>query len=125
MQATSIQKSLFIDVESNRATSMAHMWDVRVVHGSNQIDFNLRHNKFDLIMIDHDMPMMDGELVIRSFWGDFHQHDCPIIIHSANRDGALRMSKLLEEAGFDDIFVWCLPHVMEIESLFNRRVSEE
>ena len=116
-----MKKILFIDDEPIRANSYARLFDVRVAHGSSQIEFCLKHNKFDLIMLDHDMPMMDGELVIKAFWEKFHLQNCPILIHSANRDGAIRMYKLLEAVGIKNVQVQCLPHLMEIESLLNEQ----
>jgi CheY-like chemotaxis protein len=109
-------KILFIDDEPIRANSYAQMWDVRVAHGSSQIAFCLKHNKFDLIMLDHDMPQLDGGNVIKQFWEDFHLQNCPIIIHSANTIGALKMYKQLEAVGFKDVMVQFLPSVLDIES---------
>lgn len=65
-------------------------------HGFEQIQFYLSRTdiKFDLILLDHDMPLMNGVDVCLNFLID---RSIPVIIISNNQPAAEKMMALLNE----------------------------
>jgi len=91
---------LFIDDAPIRADKLAQTNIVFIAHGFDQIKFYSK-GKFDLIMLDHDMPLMNGEEVVREFRDAFVAMNCPVIVHSSNIPASGKMIELLEEYGID------------------------
>ena len=108
---------LFVDDCPIRALGYSYIANVYIAHGGDQISFYLQTKKFDLIMLDHDMPNMNGEDVVCTFNTELHLQNCPIVIHSANAVGASAMYKILIDNGFypEDVDIECLPSISYIE----------
>ncbi len=94
---------LWIDDEPVRYRVLINNWDkeeelpeVVFAHGADQIEHALQHmQKFDLILLDHDMPLLSGPEVVKQYLVEL---STPVIIVSMNRDGAAAMKAELQEA---------------------------
>lgn len=60
----------------------------------------IKANKYDIIFLDHMMPVMDGEEVLRRLRADHLCDNTPVIVITANASGGARERYL--NAGFDD-----------------------
>lgn len=112
-------KILFVDDEPIRAKNYTTFWDVYYAHGADMIGAYLSTHRFDLIMLDHDMPRINGQGVIHMFQEAFHIQNCPIVIHSANSIGAQEMFKLLDDYGFQDVRIKPVPSLMEMSYIMD------
>jgi len=92
---------LWIDDDPNRFSKLANEKDILVffAHGFEQINHYLNKSgiKFDLIILDHDMPLMDGMSVCREFlW----EKNIPLVLCSMNPSG--RSNQLWFLTQYDD-----------------------
>lgn len=89
---------LFIDDEPIRALPLIKLGnEVHIACGVAQIAFYLKLSglRFDAVWLDHDMPgSMSGWEVAEMF---LTERMIPVIIHSANTEGALNIKRLLDE----------------------------
>jgi CheY-like chemotaxis protein len=93
-------KILVIDDDPMRANNFVNLGhDVKIAHGFDQISFWLDHGPYDLICLDHDMPMMNGLSVIKAFGGSLCWY--PVCLWSQNAEKRTEMLKVLEEK-FDE-----------------------
>lgn len=93
-------KILVIDDEPRRATAFVRAGhDIRVAHGFEQIQFLLRDVasfwKPDLVVMDHDMPLLDGQGVLQTFGLDISIY--PVLLWSCNPVGSQKMLRVLED----------------------------
>jgi DNA-binding response OmpR family regulator len=118
-----VKHILWIDDDPLRYGNIRAILDpstlVVFAHGHAQVAHYVRYLKYDLLILDHDMPMMDGSLVIQQF--DFD--DVPIVICSCNLAAAQRMEVFLKEKGHR---VWQVPvvHDPEFPELIAKLLNE-
>jgi len=94
---------LWIDDQPIRFTKIRHLLERRYLtlvfaHGDEQCDFYLRRVPYpwDLIILDHDMPLMSGMLVAEKFLVEL---SIPVLLCSNNPSGRGKQKALLEEYG--------------------------
>lgn len=79
--------------------------DVEIIfaHGFDQINYYLRSSdiSWDAVILDHDMPMMDGKAVIKEFFPEML--NIPVFLCSANDSGREYQKKMLEEFGVERV----------------------
>ena len=68
--------------------------EIQIAHGFDQIKFYLENYKYDLVLLDHDMPLMSGPKVVEEF---LMERCIPVIVISNNEPGAKKMVNMLEE----------------------------
>lgn len=97
---------LFIDDDPKRLIQLKiifinnyskELWEsinIKIAHGFEQIEYLLSEHKFDLIMLDGDMPLMSGVDVAKEFLTNYNS---PIIIHTLNFMKAKEIAHILKE----------------------------
>lgn len=86
---------LFVDDEPIRARNLMKAGhDVYVTHHPDAVELYLATKTFDLVCLDHDMPIRDGMFMVEEF---FKQRNIPVVVHSTNGAAAARMVATLEE----------------------------
>jgi|14BtaG_2_1085337.scaffolds.fasta_scaffold01378_10 CheY-like chemotaxis protein len=85
---------LCIDDEPIRFAKLASFADCFVTDRPEVVSFYLKAYDFDAVLLDHDMPLWTGVEVARNhlIW-----RGIPVVVHSANEDGAKAIMRLLEE----------------------------
>jgi CheY-like chemotaxis protein len=96
-------KILFIDDEPIRAlTLIKDGHQVFIAHGQDQIEIMLTQ-KYDLICLDHDMPLMNGMDVVTKILPNFP--NCRTVVHSTNAPAATGMVTALKELGVEATYI--------------------
>ncbi len=91
---------LWIDDEPLRSKVLGLNTDQDVLivfaHGYDEIYYalNLMGIKWDLVILDHDMPRMNGQSVVRTFLAE---RNIPVVLCSTNYDGRMAQAALLSE----------------------------
>lgn len=86
---------LFIDDEPIRARKLMKAGhDVYVTHHPDAVELYLATKTFDLVCCDHDMPIVDGMVIVNDF---LIERGVPVVVHSTNSAAAARMVAKLEE----------------------------
>lgn len=90
---------LFIDDEPIRALTLINDGhNVYVAHGREQLEV-LLNQKYDLICIDHDMPLMNGLDVVKELFPHFPYRRT--VVHSTNASAAGKMVQSMKELGME------------------------
>jgi DNA-binding response OmpR family regulator len=87
--------ALLIDDTPTRALYLPQGWDYRIAHGYDQVDFWLKHWPIDIVLLDHDMPLLCGAQVATMFRFELARY--PIVVLSQNEYGAKQIVAELEE----------------------------
>ena len=115
---------LWIDDDPHRFSKLADVTDTLVffAHGFDQINHYLNKcgYKFDLIILDHDMPMMDGTSVCQEF---LLERNIPVVLCSNNPVGRDRQKWILSQWD-DDEYQYPLYDVDVSRADFTDRVLE-
>jgi CheY-like chemotaxis protein len=110
---------LFLDDNPFRHSALkknSTQFSVDHVYTANEALKRLSIENYDMIMLDHDLNEdpdtlkinPDGEYVAAYMSKNMQQHrETPIIIHSLNQPGSMRMQKLLEDGGY--MFIHLIP----------------
>jgi len=115
---------LWIDDEPLRFEKLKGEKDLRVffAHGFDQVNHYLNNSnvKFDLIILDHDMPQMDGMQVCQEF---LLERNIPIVLCSMNPSGRGEQKSFLTR--YDDETYKYPVHDVEISRKdFKQKVIE-
>jgi len=98
-----MNKILWIDDEPKRFSKLSELEDIEVIfaHGREQIDYYLKASKinFDLIILDHDMPLMNGVDVCNEF---LIEKNIQVILCSMNIYGAENQARILSQYDTDE-----------------------
>lgn len=91
-------KILMIDDQPSRTNllwknSLLHR-DIVVAHGIDQVNFYLDNFEFNLILLDHDMPLTSGPDICQQC---LIHRNIPVIIISNNEPGSIKMMGLLDD----------------------------
>lgn len=84
----------------------------------------VKHEEFQLILMDHQMPEMDGIETLRELRKDknFDQHKTPVVMLTANAVSGL--TQLYHEEGFDDILTKPIDP-LKLEEMVARLIPQE
>ena len=94
---------LFIDDEPIRALPLINDGhEVFIAHGQEQIEVMLTQ-KYDLICLDHDMPLMNGMDVVNNLFPNFPNRRT--VVHSTNAPASGRMVNALKELGVEATYI--------------------